>query len=199
MEPEPDPDPLNQGTLGATASPSSYLPVSALKHQVGFAADVTHFLNVQPGDIGARWDIGTSRGHTMLVVGVNLDRAKAPPVSSSDLNFVPYLAGSAGYEPTVLDGSSSGHGDANTRMITSDGKTGLSGGAGRGVMGGFANANGNVIGHTCGLSSSSDWKIVNGQPVINPTWLKSIKGRLTKETDTELVFGRLPVLAPVVP
>ena len=91
------------------------------------------------------------------------------------------------------------HGDANTRMITSDGKTGLSGGAGRGVMGGFANANGNVIGHTCGLSSSSDWKIVNGQPVINPTWLKSIKGRLTKETDTELVFGRLPVLASVVP
>ncbi len=193
------PDPLNNGALVSKSSPSSYLYVAAIKNQVGFASHVAHFLNVLPGDIGARWDVGTSTGHTFMVVGVNLDSAKAYPASSTDINFVPYLAGSTYYEMTVLDSSSSGHGDADTRMITYDGTTTLSGGAGRGVMGVFADANGNVIGHTWSLSTSSYWKIVNGQSVINPTWLKSMKSRLTKQTETELVFGRLPVLAPVAP
>lgn len=194
------PDALDNGTLVAKASPSSYLYVSAIKNQVGFASRVTHFLNVLPGDIGARWEVGTSSGHTFMVVGVNLDSAKAYPASSSDVNFVPELAGSTYYEMTVLDSSSSGHsGSSDTRMITYNGMTELSGGAGRGVMGVFADANGNVIGHTWSIPSSSYLKTKNGMTTINPTWLSSIKGRLEKQATMELVFGRLPVLSPIAP
>ena len=185
------PDPLDNGNLVAKASPSSYLYVSAIKNHVGFTSQITQVLNVLPGDIGARWKVGTSTGHTLIVVGLNLDSAKVYPMSSNDTNFVPELAGSTYYEMTVLDSSASGHGDNDTRFITYNGKTELSGGAGRGVMGVFADANGQVLGHTWSLPTSSFWKIVNGQPVINPTWLKSIKERLEKQAATELVFGRL--------
>ncbi len=193
-------DPMNNGNLVAKSSPSSYLYVSAIKHQVGFASQVTNFLDVLPGDIGARWEVGTSTGHTLIVVGVNLDSAKAYPVSSADISFVPELAGSTYYELTVLDSSATGHSGGNdTRLITYNGSTALSGGAGRGVMGVFANANGQVIGHTWSLPTSSYLKTKNGVTGVNPTWLSSIKSRLERQADIELVFGRLPALAPVVP
>jgi hypothetical protein len=84
-------------------------------------------------------------------------------------------------------------------MITYNGTTALSGGAGRGVMGVFADANGNVIGHTWSIPSSSYLKTKNGVTTINPTWLSSIKGRLEMQATMELVFGRLPVLSPIAP
>lgn len=188
------PDPLNNGVLVAKSSPRSYLYVSAIKHQIGFESQITSFLQVLPGDIGARWQVGTSTGHTFIVVSVDLDSAKAYPVSSDDISFEPYLAGSTYYEMTVLDSSASGHGVDDTRMINYNDTIGHSGGVGRGIMGVFADANGQVIGHTWSLPTSSYLRTKNGITTINPTWLKSIKSRLTKQTHTELVFGRLPVM-----
>lgn len=194
------PDPLHNGALVAKSSPSSYLYVSAIKNQVGFVSQIANFLNVVPGDIAARWEVGTDKGHTLIVVGVNPDSAKAYPASSSDINFVPELAGSTYYEMTVLDSSATGHSGGNdTRMITYNGVTALSGGAGRGVMGVFVNANGNVIGHTWSRPTSAYQKTINGVLSINPGWLSGIKTRLEKQAVVELVFGRLPVLAPIAP
>jgi hypothetical protein len=196
----PIPDALDNGNLVAKASPKSYLYVSAIKHQIGFAAQITTLLNVQPGDIAARWEVGTDEGHTMIVVGVNASSAKAYPLTSTDANFEPALAGSTYYEMTVLDSSSSGH-TADTRMITYNGKTELSGGAGRGTMGVFVNANGTVIAHTWSLPTSNylTYDKVLKANVINPSWLGGIKTRVKKQADFELVFGRLPALNAVNP
>lgn len=192
------PDTLNNGVLVAKASPKSYLYVSAIKNQIGFASRVTALLSVQPGDIAARWEVGTDEGHTMIVVGVNAASAKAYPLTSNDVNFVPEIAGSTYYEMTVLDSSASGHTN-DTRMITYNGKTELSGGVGRGVMGVFVNAAGEVVGHTWSLPTSSYLKTTNGVTAVNPSWLSGIKSRLKKQAEVELVFGRLPVMAPVAP
>lgn len=194
----PIPDTLNGDAPVAKASPKSYLYVSAIKHQVGFAAQVTNLLNVQPGDIAARWEVGTDEGHTMIVVGVNAASAKVYPLSSSDVNFVPELAGALYYEMTVLDSSASGHSN-DTRMITYGGKTELSGGAGRGVMGVFVNTAGEVLAHTWSLPTSAYLKTSGGVTSVNPSWLSGIKSRLKKQADVELVFGRMPVLPVVVP
>jgi len=190
------PDTLNQDTPVAKASPKSYLYVSAIKHQVGFASQITHLLDVLPGDIAARWEVGTDEGHTMIVVGVNLASAKAYPAASTDANFESALAGSTYYEVTVLDSSSSGHSN-DTRLITYGGKAELSGGVGRGVIGVFVNASGAVIGHTWSLPTSSYLTTKNGVATINPSWLSGIKTRLKKQADVEMVFGRMPVLPPV--
>jgi hypothetical protein len=196
----PIPDTLNGGALVTKASPKSYLYVSAIKHQIGFAAQIPVLVNVQPGDIAARWEVGTDEGHTMIVVGINVASAKAYPTSSSDVNFDPALAGSTYYEITVLDSSSSGHSN-DTRLITYGGKTELSGGAGRGVMGVFVNSGGNVIGHTWSLPTSNylTYSSTLKAYIANPSWLSGIKTRLKKQADVELVFGRLPALSPVLP
>lgn len=192
------PDPLNQGALAYKSSPRSYLYVSAIKNQIGFVQQSATLAQVQPGDIAARWDVGTDEGHTMMVVGVNFGSAKAYPTTSTDANFIPYLAGSTYVEMTVLDSSSSGH-SSDTRMITTNGSTALSGGVGEGVMGVFINNAGQVIGHTWSLPTSNYTKVVNGVTVINSSWLSGIKSRLRKQADAELVFGRLPAMAPVAP
>ncbi|MCX6953263.1 MAG: hypothetical protein NTV51_14010 [Verrucomicrobia bacterium] len=189
------PDTLDNDTPVAKASPKSYLYVSAIKHQVGFASQITNLLDVQPGDIAARWEVGTDEGHTMIVVGVNTATTKAYPVSSTDANFEPALAGSTYYEVTVLDSSSSGH-SSDTRMITYGGKTDLSGGVGRGIIGVFVNASGAIIAHTWSLPTSNYLTTKNGVTSVNPSWLSGIKTRLKKQADFELVIGRLPVLAP---
>jgi hypothetical protein len=196
----PIPDSLDNGSLVAKASPKSYLYVSAIKNQIGFSAQITNVLSVQPGDIGARWEVGTDEGHTMIVVGVNTANPKAYPLSSSDVNFVPELAGTTYYELTVLDSSASGHSN-DTRMITYNGKTELSGGAGRGVMGVFVNASGNLVAHTWSLPTSNylSYDKVSKSYVVSSGWLSGIKSRLKKQTDVELVFGRLPAMATVTP
>ncbi len=194
----PIPDTLNNGVPVAKASPKSYLYVSAIKNHVGFGQNVTNLLGVQPGDIAARWEVGTDEGHTMIVVGVNTASAKAYPVSSTDVSFEPAIAGATYYEVTVLDSSASGHTN-DTRLITYGGKTDLSGGVGIGVMGVFANAAGEVVAHTWSLPTSSYLTTKNGVTSINSSWLSGIKSRLKKQADVELVFGRLPALAPIVP
>ncbi len=191
----PIPDPLNAGTTVLRASPSAYLYVSAIKHQIGFAARLTHFLQVQPGDIGARWEIGTETGHAWIVVGVDFNGGKTYPglnsSSADDPNFVPALAGATYYEMTVLDSSKSGH-TADTRLITYRGSTFLSGGVGCGVMGVLVDREGNLLGHTWSLPSSPYWKTVNGVTGVNPAWLAGIASRLEKQALLEVVMGRLP-------
>ncbi len=192
------PNPLSGGALAFKSSPQSYLYVSAIKHQVGFSQRILTLDAVQPGDIAARWDVGTDDGHTMIVVAVNAASAKAYPETSSDSNFLPALAGATYTEVTVLDSSSSGHTN-DTRLITYNGSTALSGGVGEGVMGVFTNGAGEIIAHTWSLPTSSYTKVSNGQVIVNPSWLSGIKSRVKLQGACELVFGRLPALAPVVP
>jgi hypothetical protein len=192
------PDPLNGGAMAFKSSPRSYLYVSAIKHLVGFSQRLTKLAEVQPGDVAARWEVGTDEGHTMIVVGVNAASAKAYPVSSTDANFIPALAGSTYTEITVLDSSSSGHTN-DTRMITYNGSTYLSGGVGEGVMGVFTNSAGEIIAHTWSLPTSNYTKVSNGVTIVNPSWLSGIKSRVKLQGAVELVFGRLPAMAAVVP
>jgi len=191
-------DPLNQGALAYKSSPKSYLYVSAIKHLTGFASRALTLAEVQPGDIAARWDVGTDDGHTMIVVGVNFATAKAYPQTSSDSNFLPALAGATYVEMTVLDSSSSGHSN-DTRQITYNGTTGLSGGVGEGVMGVFINQAGEIIAHTWSLPTSNYTRLVNGVPVVTSGWLSGIKSRVKFQHATELVIGRLPAMAAIVP
>jgi len=192
------PNPLQGGAPTFTSSPQSYLYVSAIKHQVGFSQRLLTLGAVQPGDIAARWDVGTDDGHTMIVVAVNAGSAKAYPETSADPNFLPALAGATYTEVTVLDSSSSGH-SSDTRLITYNGSTALSGGVGEGVIGVFTNSAGEVIAHTWSLPTSSYTKVSKGVTIINPAWLSGIKSRVKLQGACELVFGRLPALAPVGP
>lgn len=192
------PDPLNGDALAYKSSPNSYLYVSAIKHQIGFSTHVTQLANVQPGDIAARWEVGTDEGHTMIVVAMNAATAKAYPATSIDVNFIPALAGSTYTDVTVLDSAASGHTNA-TRMITCIGTTALSGGVGTGVMGIFTDNQGLIIGHTWSLPTSSYLKTSKGVTTINPSWLSGIKSRIKLQADVELVIGRLPNLAVVAP
>ena len=185
------PNPSASGALAYKASPSSYLYVSAIKNLVGFTQRSLTLAEARPGDIAARWEVGTEEGHTMIVVGVNAASAKVYPGSSSDANFIPALAGSTFVEMTVLDSSASGHSN-DTRLITYNGSTALSGGVGEGVMGVFVNAAGEIIAHTWSLPTSSYTKVVNGVTVINSSWLSGIKSRMKLQTEVELVIGRLP-------
>ncbi len=192
------PDPLAGGALAFKHSPKSYLYVSAIKNLTGFASRALTLAEVQPGDIAARWDIGTDDGHTMIVVGVNFASATAYPLNSGDSNFLPALAGATYVEMTVLDSSSSGHSN-DTRYLTYNGTTALSGGLGEGVMGVFINNAGEMIAHTWSLPTSSYTKLVNGAPVINSGWLGGIKSRVKFHNATELVIGRLPAMPAIVP
>lgn len=192
------PNPLNGGAPAFKSSPQSYLYVSAIKHQVGFSQRLLTLGAVQPGDIAARWDVGTDDGHTMMVVAVNAASAKAYPAASTDSNFLPALAGATYTEVTVLDSSSSGHSN-DTRLITYNGSTALSGGVGEGVIGVFTNAAGEIIAHTWSLPTSGYTKVSKGVTSVNPAWLSGIKSRVKMQAACELVFGRLPALAPVVP
>ena len=192
----PIPDPLNPGAFISRSSPSSYLYVSAMKHQIGFAARIASFLDVQPGDIGAYWTVGTDNGHTWIVVSADFAGGKTYPaansVSASDPNYIPALAGAVFYELTVLDSSRSGHTN-DTRLITYRSTTPyLSGGVGVGVMGIFADQAGNVLGHTWSIPTSSYLKTVNGVTQVNPSWLSAIKSRVQLQAQVETVFGRLP-------
>ena len=194
------PDPLNNGALAYKFSPSSYLYVSAIKNLVGFTQRSLTLTEVQPGDIAARWEVGTDEGHTMLVVGVNFASAKAYPVTSSDVSFLPALAGSTYVEMTVLDSSASGHSN-DTRMITTNGTAALTGGAGVGVMGVFINASGQIIAHTWSLPTSNylTYDKTLKQYVVSSGWLTGIKSRVQLQGAVELVIGRLPAMTAIVP
>lgn len=182
------PDPLANNQLVSSASPKAYRYVSAIKNLVGFSAQRGTLLAVQPGDVGAYWDIGTDDGHAFLVVGLNL--ASAKPYPSDVTGAIAALAGATYYEMTVLDSSASGH-TSDTRMITFNGGTALSGGIGTGVMGVLVNASGAVVAHTWSLPTSNYLTKKNGVWVVNPSWLSGLNSRLQFQTSRELVFGRL--------
>lgn len=192
------PNPLNNGAIVFKNSPESYLYVSAIKHQIGFSQRILNIHDMQPGDIAARWEVGTDTGHTMLIAEIDFASAKAYPVTSTDPNFLPALAGSTYLQVTVLDSTSSDH-SFDTRVVTYNGSTSFYAGVGEGVMGVFVNGSGEIIAHTWSLPSSSYTKISNGVLVVNPTWLSSIKSRVKMQNTVELVVGRLPALVPVVP
>lgn len=193
------PDPLNNNAPTSAASPKSYLYLTAIKQQIGFAMHVTSLFDVLPGDIAARWETGGDEGHTMIVVQVDLSSAKTYPLTSADPNFVSALAGAIYYEVTVLDSSSSGHTN-DTRYITYAGQTGLSGGAGVGVIGVFVNAAGEILAHTWSLPTTAYLGVKsNGTTYVTSGWLSGIKSRLRMQVgDAELVFGRLPPLPPLL-
>jgi hypothetical protein len=186
------PDPLNQNLPVSTASPKAYRYVSAIKNLAGFTQQLTTLSAVQPGDIAAYWDIGTDDGHAMVVVSVNLSSAK--PYPSDVTGAIPALTGTTYYEMTVLDSSSTGHTN-DTRHITYNGVTGLTGGLGTGVIGVLVDAGGAIVAHTWSLPTSSYLTKKNGVWVVNPSWLSGLNSRLKYQTSRELVFGRLPALS----
>lgn len=180
-------DPLLNTTV-TTASPKAYRYVSAIKTRAGFSQQLTRLQDLQPGDIAAFWDIGTDDGHAMIVVAVNVSSGKPYPSELSGAN--PALAGTTFYEVTVLDSSSSGH-SQDTRLITVNGTTALSGGVGTGVIGVLVDSTGAVVGHTWSLPTSNYLTKKNGVWVPNPSWLTGLTSRLKLQTTRELVFGRL--------
>lgn len=186
-------DPL-LNTWVATASPKAYRYVSAIKLHTGFVQQLTRLADVLPGDIAAYWDVGTDDGHAMIVASVDL--ASAKPYPSSTTGADPALAGTTFYEMTVLDSSASGHTN-DTRLVTINGVTALTGGAGAGIMGVLINAAGEIVAHTWSLPTSNYTTVKNGATIINPNWLSGLTSRLKFQTSRELVFGRLPALTPL--
>jgi hypothetical protein len=66
-------------------------------------------------------------------------------------------------------------------------------------MGVFTNSAGEIIAHTWSLPTSNYTKVSNGVTIVNPSWLSGIKSRVKLQGAVELVFGRLPAMAAVVP
>jgi hypothetical protein len=192
------PNPLAGGALAYKSSPSSYLYVSAIKNLVAFTQRSVNLADVQPGDIAARWEVGTDTGHTMIVVGVNFASAKLYPLASTNADFIPALAGSTYIEMNVLDSSASSHTN-DTRLITYNGVTSASGGAGVGTMGVFINGAGEIIAHTWSLPTSSYQSTKNGVTTVSSGWISGIKSRVKMQGEVELVIGRLPPMASIVP
>lgn len=186
-------DPL-LNTWVATASPKAYRYVSAIKLHTGFVQQLTRLADVRAGDIAAYWDIGTDDGHAMIVASIDFSSAK--PYPSTTTGADPALAGTTFIEMTVLDSSASGHTN-DTRLVTINGVTALTGGAGVGIMGVLINATGEIVAHTWSLPTSSYTTVKNGVTIVNPSWLSGLTSRLKFQTSRELVFGRLPPLAPL--
>ncbi len=200
------PDPLAGGTA-SSASPKSYLYVSAIKNHVGFAQQLTKIDDVQPGDIAARWEVGTDDGHTMIVVSVDL--ASAKEYVNSNSYALAALKDTVLYEVTVLDSSASGHtvpapagtykpatlpaAKVDTRYITYNGGTGLSGGAGIGIIGVLVNKTTHeIVAHTWSLPD-------NDYVAAKNAWTQGVNSRAKLQNAMELVFGRLPADLPVQP
>lgn len=202
------PDLLKPGTTLSGPSPKSYLYVSAIKHKVGFAQQLTKLEDVKPGDIAARWEVGTDDGHTMIVVKVDL--ASGKDYYNDNASALTALKDTVLYEVTVLDSSATGHtvpapagtykpaalpaDKIDTRYISYNGGTGLSGGVGYGIIGVLVHkTTRQIVAHTWTLPDSDYVLAKNG-------WTQGVNSRAKIQgSGWELAFGRLPTDLPTLP
>lgn len=95
----------------------------------------------------------TNTGHIMLV-------ASAPALRTAT---APLVSNTKQYEVTVLDASSTGHGNSDTRYIS----TGLfNDGIGRGILRLYVNTNGTIAGYTWSTYSNSEYFVSSVRPLI---------------------------------
>ena len=174
-------DPVDEEYVD-TASPHAYRYANLIKQEIGFEQQIENLDETQSGDIIAYHDVGTKKGHAMVLIGI--DWQSGIPYPSENVNATPELEGATFYEMQILDVTKSGH-SLDTRQITVDDSTDKTGGAGVGVMGILVNDQMEVIGHT--------WSLPSHDPVENTdSWVNSLNGRVKYQENRELVFGRLP-------
>lgn len=175
------------GKTTKSASPSSYRYVALIKQLVGFVQKVPSLNLVQPGDVMAMHDLGTSEGHTTIVVNVDWNSRKDYPAGANGAD--PALAGASVVEVEVLDSSSGKH-SLDTRMVPVNGGVPVfNNGAGVGRMGLVIDANNVVLGYT--------WSVPAGDPAVDAAdWLDNFTPNFVPMSTTEIVFGRLPNIVP---
>ena len=169
-----------------SSSPNPWQYLELIEQLVGFEQKITDVRQALPGDIISIHYSGTTSGHTVILV--DLDLANPMPYPENGNNLNPHLAGTTFYRMRVLDSTSSPHSndtrefsviDPETDEITAHEIDGI----GTGDMGIFLNDAGEVIGHTWSLSPSS---------YASQGWINGMNSRLKLQTDRTLVIGRLP-------
>ncbi|MDA7644966.1 hypothetical protein N8642_01250, partial [bacterium] len=142
----------NEGQFITSASPNSHRYMELIKQQVGFNEQLFDLVDVLPGDLMIKRDVGTTSGHTALVKEVFLDNPMPYPNGSPESQE--NLLGSTYFEVDVLDCSSSHHSN-DSRYVFYDGQIHETNGAGVGTMGVLVDSFGTIIGHTWSLPSAS--------------------------------------------
>lgn len=133
----------------------------AIAERNGFER-ITRVEEVLPGDIIAiRYPRGSGNtGHVMIVADVPRARPATPPV----------IAGTRQWEVSIIDSTTSDHGQGDTRHSASGH---FHPGVGRGVIRLYTDAAGHVVGHTWSTSSHSPYREQQARHVEI--------GRLTRE------------------
>lgn len=176
-------DPVTLNVV-SVASPSSYRYIALMKANLGFVKHTTRLNEVLPGDILSWWQVGTTSGHTSIVISVDFESAKPYPSDHADAD--PTLAGTTYYEVEVLDSAAGVHTN-DSRVFTVDDVSHVVSGLGSGTMGILVDANFELVGYTWSLPTSN---YVTGRK----WWLGGLHNRLRRLPEFEAVFGRLPVL-----
>jgi hypothetical protein len=174
-------DPI-QNKLVKTSSPSSYRYVALIEQEIGFEQQIQRLDQVQPGDIMAIHYLGTTGGHTTVVVDVDWQSIKVYP--SDHAKAWPELEGTFYVEVVVMDSSSGTHTD-DTRHVPFNNQIVETSGLGVGTMGILINQSYEIIGYTWSLPYS-DYETQTGG------WLDGVHNRLQPQTERKMVFGRLP-------
>ena len=171
----------NEGEFITSASPNSHRYMELIKQQIGFSEQLFDLVDVLPGDLMIKRDVGTTSGHTALVKEVFLDHPMPYPNASPEAQES--LFGSTYFEVDVLDCSSSHHSN-DSRFVFYDGLIYETNGAGVGTMGVLVDAFGTIIGHTWSLPSANYDQNID-------SWVSQLNDKIRLFSETELVFGRL--------
>lgn len=176
-------DPISL-TNKSTVSPEAYQYVALTKQAKGLV-EIPTLDAALPGDILSWWEVGKSSGdHTMLIAEVHWESAKPYPLGYANSN--PALAGTTFVEVTVIDSSSDTHTD-DTRLVDINGQETHIAGIGSGIIGLLINEDGEIIGRTWSLPTSS-------YETQRNTWVGSVNNRLKLAPTWEFAIGRVPPL-----
>ncbi len=171
----------NAGSLVTTASPNSHRYMELIKQQIGFDSQIFDIVDVLPGDVMVKRDVGTTTGHVWVIKEVFFGNPMFYPANSPDSEES--LVGTTYFEVDVLD-CSSGHHSNDTRMVEYNGLIHETNGAGVGTMGLLVDDQGAIMGHTWSLPSAS-------YDSDRDSWVSQLNGKLRLFGETELVIGRL--------
>ena len=176
----------NAGDFVTTASPNSHRYMELIKQQIGFESQIFNLVDVMPGDVMVKRDVGTTSGHVWVIKEVHFEYPMFYPADTPD--SVEALIGTTYFEVDVLD-CSSGHHSNDTRMVEYNGLIHETNGAGVGTMGLLVDDQGVMMGHTWSLPSASYDLSLN-------SWVSQLNDRLRLFGETELVVGRLALDQP---
>ena len=169
------------GTSVTTASPTAHRYMELILQGEGFQSMLTHIVDVAPGDIVVKRDVGTTTGHVWIVKEVILSQPMPYPSDSS--NALNSLVGTTYFEIDVLD-CSSGYHSNDTRKVYYDGQLHETHGAGVGTIGVLVDENGQLVGHSWSLPSSGYGDDID-------SWVSQLNSKIELFDETELVVGRL--------